>query len=263
MRLTLFPDDNQLQLRFDDCDEARRFFTDARDQHGFLLHLEHRLKPFQKVTVAVEAPPVTFTAQAEVVQLFPGSGMVGTAFKLDDPAEPLAALDPEKPAARPGGAASRQTGARHNAGRKAASEAEISPFFKIKEMNPTERFRLATKASRQERAILLRDSSPQVLLGLLNHPRIEDSEVLEIIKSNYASGGIMQRVADSRKWMSNRDIRSAVVRSNKTPPLLAIKHLDALPTRELSVLAKSGQTREQLRKAALKLYLKRTGRPGM
>lgn len=256
MRLILFPDDNQLQLRFEDPEEARRFFTDARDQHGFLLHLEHRLKPFQKVTVAVDAPPLAFTTQAEVVQLFPGSGMVGTAFKLDNPAAPLAALDPEQPR-------DDEPGRHLNAGRVAGSEAEISPFYRIKEMNPTERFRLATKASRQERAILLRDASPQVLLGLLNHPRIEDSEVLEVIKSNYASGGIMQRVADSRKWMANRDIRSAVVRSAKTPPLIAIKHLEALPTRELGVLAKSGQTREQLRKAALKLYLKRTGRPGM
>jgi hypothetical protein len=262
MRLTLFPDESRLLLRFETTEEARRFFTDARDQHGFLLHLEHRLKPFQKVDIAVEAPSLAFTTQAEVVQMFPGAATIGTAFSLTHPDAPLAALDPaQKTASGPRAVGPDATPA-SIAGKRAAADAETSPFYRIKEMNPTERFRLTTKASRAERAILIRDSSPQVLLGLLNHPRIEDAEVLELIKSNYASAGILQRVADSRKWMANRDIRSTVVRSAKTPPLIAIKHLDALPTRELGVLAKSGQTREQLRKAALKLYLKRTGRPG-
>lgn len=253
MRLTLLPEDDRLELDFTERDEARAFFEKAREEHGFMLYLEHPLKPFQKITIAVEAPPARFEIAAEVVQLFPGPGTTGTAFSLTDADAPRAALD-DDPAAgtRPRTAAER-----------AIAESEVSPFFRIKAMNPTERFRLAAKASRPERQILLRDTSPQVLLGLLNHPRIEDAEVLEMVKSNYASAGVMQRIAENRKWMANPDIRSAVVRSPKTPPLIAIKHLDGLSTRELSVLAKGSFARETLRKAALKQYLKRTGRPGL
>lgn len=252
MRLTVFPDDARLELRFEDRDEAQRFFMEAQEQHGFMLYLEHRLTLFQQISLEVLTPATSFSLEAEVVQLFAGPATVGTAFKLADPQAPLTALT--------AGRADGGTGAPKH---QAANEAEVSPFFRIRALNPSQRFRLAAKATRAERAILLRDTTPQVLLGLLNHPRLEDSELLELVKSNYATAGIMQRVADNRKWMANHDIRSAVIRSPKTPPQVAIKHLDSLPTRELGVLAKSGQAREILRKAALKRYLKRTGQHGV
>ncbi len=253
MRLTLLPEDRRLELGFNDPEEARCFFEKARDEHGFLLHLEHRLRPFESICLAVSAGTIRFETTAEVMQLFPGPGSTGTAFKLTDADSPLAALsDGASEDAPP-----------RSAGRRAIADGERSPMFRIKTMNPNERFRLAGKASRPERQILLRDTSPQVLLGLLNHPRIEDAEVLDVVKSNYASAGVLQRIADNRRWMSIADIRSAVVRSPKTPPQIAIKHLDGLSTRELGVLAKGSSSRELLRKAALKLYLKRTGHRGI
>lgn len=257
MRLTLLPDEHRLELRFADPGEARSFFETAHREHGFMLHLEHRLRPFEKITLAVTVGngdgAVRFDATAEVMQLFPGPGTTGTAFSLEDSEGVLRTLGAGD------GAGGGDGNAPRSAGRQAIADAEVSPRFRIRSMNPNERFRLAGKASRPERQILLRDTSPQVLLGLLNHPRLEDAEVLEVVKSNYASAGVMQRIADNRKWMGNPDIRSAVVRSPKTPPQIAIKHLDGLPTRELGILAKGSSAREILRKAALKLYLKRSG----
>ena len=129
-------------------------------------------------------------------------------------------------------------------------------------MKPPERFRLAVSAARVERQLLVRDTSPQVLLGLLSNPRIEESDVLEIVKSPYSSAGTMNRIADSRKWMANREIRLAIVRSPKTPSPAAIKLLPTLPTEDLRMLSKMGNAREVLRKAALGLYLQRTSRHG-
>jgi hypothetical protein len=136
----------------------------------------------------------------------------------------------------------------------------VSPAFRIRKMDPNQRFRLAVKASRPERAILLRDNSPQVLLGLLAHPRIEDTEVKAIVESAFSTGAIMKRVAANRKWMSNAEIQLAVVRSPKTPPPLAIKLLPSLRTSDLRILAKGSMSREAIRRAALRVYLQRTSR---
>ena len=129
-------------------------------------------------------------------------------------------------------------------------------MFRIKTMNPNERFRLALRGNRTERAILLRDTSPQVLLGLLSHPQLETKEVLEIVKSNFASGAIMERVAKNRQWLLHPDIPATIVKSPKTPAPVALKLIDILRKSDLQKLAK-GAPRENVRKAALKLYEKR------
>ena len=258
MRQILREEDAELDLHFAAVEEALQFFADAERQQGFVLHLERKLKQFQRLRVTIVVPQASrFSCEVEVMQLFPGPGTFGTAFRLVDwSAERQALLEQtlRGEAAEP---ASR--GADTRPGRIASADQQ-SPIFRIKKMNPNERYRLAMKAGRPERQILLRDTSPQVLMGLLSHPRIEDKEVLELIKSNYASGGILQRVADNKKWMGNVEIRTAIVRSPKTPPQVALKHLPSLRTSELQAMAKGAWVRETLRKAALKLYLQRTGR---
>jgi len=255
VRIVLRPADDAIDLHFDDRTAAEGFFRDVRRQNGFFVHLEHKLKQFQRLEVRAAAPDFRFDFTAEVVQLFPGPATFGTAFQLcgwDDQREAALERALAGEAEEPGDEPERQ---------RVLSDSELSPMFKIKKMNVTQRFQLAMKASRIERQILVRDTSPQVLLGLLSHPRIEDKEVLEVVKSNYASSGILQRVGENRKWMQNPEIRLAVVRSPKTPPQLAMKHLDSLRTRELGTMAKGSWVRESLRKAALKLYMRRIGRP--
>ncbi len=110
-------------------------------------------------------------------------------------------------------------------------------MFRIKQLDPSKRMLLAMKADRTERQILCRDTSPNVLLGLLGNPRIEAEKVLAIVKSAYASGAVLQRVAGERRWMGSAEIRTAVVRNPKTPTPLAVRLLDTLPITELRELA--------------------------
>ena len=125
-------------------------------------------------------------------------------------------------------------------------------------MNVSERMRLASKAGRVERQVLLRDHSAQVLMGLLNNPRIEDKDILALVKSTHANGAIMERVARNRRWASNLEVKTAIVRNAKTPTPLAIRLIEGLRTPDLGALAKAGSTKEGVRRAALSLYLKRT-----
>lgn len=251
MRVDLRAQDGALELEFESREEIEAFFQEAAQTRAFLLDVESEPKQFQGFRCTASGPEgFRFDFEAEAVQTFAKPGAVGAAFQLRGwtKARQLELQRKLEPAE------TEEEAAPH--------PAEVSPIFRIKKMNPNQRFRLAMKGSRTERKILLRDTSPEVLAGLLSHPRIEEKEILEIVKSPYASGGILKRVADNRKWMKNADIRLAVVKSPKTPAPVAVKHLATLQTNELRTLAKMGNAREALRKEALKVYLERTGQKG-
>ncbi len=247
MRAELKPEGGAIALDLGGLEEAGKFFAEVEKQEGFFVELDRELKQFQRLEVTATATPgFRFRFAAEAVQVFPAAGSYGTAFQLVD-------WTPAK---------ERELQRRLAAGDGGEGEGEMgtSPIFRIRKMDPNQRFRLAVKASRPERAILIRDNSPQVLLGLLAHPRLEDLEVKAIVESAFATGAIMKRVAANRKWMSNAEIQLAVVRSPKTPPPLAIKLLPTLRTSDLRILARGSMSREAIRRAALKVYLERTSR---
>ncbi len=262
MKATLLAAEDLVTLEFGAVAEVESFFAEVKEQTGFFLQLDRELKQYQKLTFTVTAPPsFEFSFEAEVLQVFPGPNGCGTAFRLCwRPGQSLELANtlegrPAEAEAAAGPAAEKGVAQEEHA-------ANQSPLFKIKNMNPNERFILATKASRTERQILLRDTSPQVLLGLLAHPRLETKEVLELAKSTHSTGAMMDRIAGNRKWMSNPEVQLAVVKSNKTSPPLAIKLLENLRVPDLRIMAKSSSVREQVRRAALRVYLKRTGQRG-
>lgn len=241
MRSKLREEADALELTFDSLEDLRAFLSEATAQSSFFLPLPRQLKQFHRLQVSVAGPKgFRLGFETEVMQVFPQGETYGTAFGFSTSPQLETEIRRKLEASD--------------------DDPNVSPSFRIRAMDPNERFRLATRASRIERKILLRDPSPQVLLGLLSHPQIEDNEVKTIVSSNYASGAILQRVSGNRKWMSNSEIQLAVVRSPKTPPPLALKLLPSLRTTDLQVLAKGSMSRESIRRAALKIYLQRIKR---
>jgi hypothetical protein len=252
MRFELQAAAGAILLEFEEPEEIGQFFEEAESNQGFLLTVDVDQPPrqFQSFQCTASGPDgFRFGFEAEAIQVFPRPDGVGAAFQLRAWTElktrelerrllALAATDDQ------------------------GEQIGVSPIFKLKTMNPQQKARVAVKASRAERQILMRDHNAEVLNALLNHPRIEEGEVLEVVKSPHTNSAIMKRVADNKKWMGNQDIRVAVVRSPKTPTPLAIKHLPSLPVTELQTLSKMGNAREVLRKEALKIYLARRGKPG-
>ena len=135
----------------------------------------------------------------------------------------------------------------------------IPPIVRIRRMNVRERMHLAAKAGRAERAALLRDSSPQVLMRLITNPRIGADDIVEIIRNPQVSAGVLDRITRETRWLANPEIQKALVRNPKTPSAVALRLVGGLPTEELRRLAKmQSGVREGLRKAALRAYLKRS-----
>jgi hypothetical protein len=254
--------DGTVRLRFEQLDEIAPFFAAAHSHGGFLLPLDATLKLYAAVPFELEvgdeqsSTAIGFSFEATVIQSFPAETGSRAAFQLGDwnqarqmeLARKLGAAQAAVSAPAGDGDPPRPPGAAGN---------PDLPGFRIREMNVSERMRLATQAGRVERQVLLRDHSPQVLMGLLNNPRVEDQELVELVKSTHVNGAILKRIASNRRWAANLEIRTAIVRNPKTPTPLAVRLLEGLRTPDLGALAKGGAAREPLRRAALSLYLKR------
>jgi hypothetical protein len=251
MRYEIRTESAALLLEFDEVEEIGAFFDDAEAHQGFLLIVVDETVPprqYQSFQCTASGPSgFRFVFSAETIQVFPRPEGLGAAFQLRD-WDDLKGRELERRLQAIAGDQGEQAG--------------VSPIFRLKTMNPQQKARVAMSGSRAERQILMRDHNAEVLNALLNHPRIEEAEVLEVVKSPHNNAAIMKRVADNKKWMGNQDIRIAVVRNPKTPTPLAIKHLSTLPITELQTLAKMGNAREVLRKEALKVYLARRGKAG-
>jgi len=251
----------RLILAFDDVEAVAAFLDGAKSQEGFLAPLPAEATAGgrgRELTVALEAPGgFEMSFRAAVLHVFgpTGAGQDG---------EVSAALERiDWGPARDAEARRKLAAARSGAGERSEVQGEslgASPIYRIQKMTPPEKARLARKANRTERQILLRETSPQVTMALLTNPHIEGDDVVQIVKSPYTPGGVLKRIAADRRWLSNPDVRQALVRNPQTPTPLAIRLLPGLPTPVLQVLARGGEAREDLKKAALKLYLKRTGK---
>ena len=238
MEVELVPG-SHLSLSFADEAELESFMDKARGDSGFVVPLSAGLDLYTKLAVRVVSGDVTrCEIEAEVAQVFPAAdGGFQTAFLLDPAGLVL-----------------------QSARAESAGEFDgTSPIFQIKKMNPNQKARLASRASRSERQILLRENSVQVLQGLLINPRIEGKEILQIIKSTHANAAILQRVASDARWGKNPEVLATVAKNPKTPVPFATRLIDRLRTSDLRVMAKmqSGM-REVIRRAALREYLRRT-----
>lgn len=263
-RSTAF-DGRTVRVELADPEAVETFFSEARAQEGFLLPLPASPKLYETLDLELVCPGFEIVFQARVIQVFdrptaPPEGRYGVAFQREGWSEARQAeLDRKLREAKVGGAAA-EGEAEGGEGDEEGDVSETlgtSPIFRIKSLNVNERMRLAMKASRTERQILLRDTSPQVLQGLLANPHLDSEEVLALVRSTHASGGILQRIAEDRRFSLNPEVRAAVARHPKTPTPVALRLLDTLRTPDLQVLARSSGVRENLRRTALKLYLAR------
>ena len=263
MQATLDSAATTLRLDFESLEALRSFAGDWRRKEGCLVRLAEPLRLWTPLTVDLRQAGVSrLMVEAKVMQVFGGgSGGFATALQASAP-EALNEISPDRPAGEHQPAGASAAAATEGAGGPArpAAGGEMlgaSPAFRIRQMNVPQKMLLASKATRGERQILLRDGSPQVLMGLLANPRIEDKEVLALAKSTSASSGVLQRIAKDRRWSSNYEVRLALVKNPQTPTPLALRMLDTLREKDLRVLAKGSAVREVVRAAALRKIVTR------
>ncbi len=122
---------------------------------------------------------------------------------------------------------------------------------RIRALSQIEKILLAVKADRTERALLLQDNDPRILLSLLRNPRLTVDEVARLARSSFLNYQIADVIIKTGQWMSSLDVRLGLIHNAKTPPAFALRILPTLPESEVRSIARAGSNMA-LKTAALR-----------
>ena len=117
-------------------------------------------------------------------------------------------------------------------------------------MNPAQRLARAMKGSREERTILIRDPNKIVAVAVLSSPKVSETEIEAIAKMANVSDEILRIIGNTRAWMKNYRIVSALTRNPKTPQALAMTLLSRLQEKDVKLLVSDRNVPDSLRTAA-------------
>jgi hypothetical protein len=131
------------------------------------------------------------------------------------------------------------------------TEKRQNAWDRMRSLSQMEKILLAVKAERSERALLLADNDPRVLLSLLRNPRLTVDEVARLAKSSFLNFQIADVIVKTTQWMSSLDVRLGLIRNPKTPAPFALQILPSLPESEIRSIARAG-TNMALKQAALR-----------
>jgi hypothetical protein len=122
---------------------------------------------------------------------------------------------------------------------------------RVRALSQIEKLLLAVKADRTERALLLQDNDPRVLLSLLRNPRLTVDEVARLAKCSFLNYQVADVIIKTGQWMANLDVRLGLIHNAKTPPAFALRILPTLPESEVRSIARGGSNMA-LKTAALR-----------
>jgi len=126
---------------------------------------------------------------------------------------------------------------------------------RIVTMKVGEKLKLALKGHRDARTILMRDGTFIVKKFVMMNPRISEDEVTAIAKNRHVERELIDMIVRRKEWMTNYQIRLALVTNPKTPVTIALKYLKTLMTRDLRQLAKSKNVPAAVNSAAKRMVI--------
>ena len=110
----------------------------------------------------------------------------------------------------------------------------------------------ATKGSREERAILIRDPNKMISLAVLSSPKLTISEVEAFARAGNVAEDCLRTIAFCRAWMKNYLVVLALTKNSKTPVAISLNLLPRLNDADVKRLSTDRNVPEPLRIAARK-----------
>ena len=135
---------------------------------------------------------------------------------------------------------------------EAQSEEKQGALQRLSTMTVSERVKAAMKGSREERAILIRDPNKLVSVAVLSSPKINESEVENFAKMANVSDEVLRIIGNTRAWVKNYGIVSALARNPKTPVAIALNLVQRLNDRDLKMISTDRNAQEPLKIAVRK-----------
>lgn len=129
---------------------------------------------------------------------------------------------------------------------------EGTALQRLSKLNVPQKVQRATKGSREERAILIRDPNKMIALAVLSSPKLTITEVEAFARAGNVSEECLRTIAMTRAWMKNYNVVVALTRNPKTPVAISMNLLARLTEKDLRTLSTDRNVPDVLRVSARK-----------
>ncbi|QXE91836.1 hypothetical protein KP001_04670 [Geomonas subterranea] len=132
-----------------------------------------------------------------------------------------------------------------------------SKYQMSQSMGVSDKIKMAMTGDKEWRTILIKDNNKLVSGAAIKNPRMTESEVLTIAKSQIQNDEVIRVICANKEWIKNGQIRKALVENHKTPLPNALRFLGTLGEKDLANLAKSKNISTVIATQARKILLSR------
>ncbi len=143
---------------------------------------------------------------------------------------------------------------------QAAEQRTQTLLQKVQGLTVAEKRLLAMRGGREARSILIKDTNKQIVMAVLDNPKIKEPEVEMFARSRSIPDEALRAITRNKEWMKNYGVLLAVVSNPKTPAGVAAPLLYGLKTKDLASLEKNRNIAEVIRTTAKKIVQVRKGR---
>jgi hypothetical protein len=126
----------------------------------------------------------------------------------------------------------------------------------ISSLSVLERMKLAMKGTREQRAVLVRDSNKLVSAAVLSSPKVNESEIETFTKMGNVAEDVLRIIGQNRAWTKNYGVILGLCRHPKTPPAISMAFVQRLNERDLKAITTDRNAKEGLRLLAKKMLTK-------
>jgi hypothetical protein len=132
---------------------------------------------------------------------------------------------------------------------------KLSALQKITRMTVAERIKTAFGGDKEERSILIRDTSKIVQNAVLSSPRLTDPEVETFAAAKSLQENVLREIARRRKFIKSYPVVRNLVNNPRCPLDLSLTLIKNLLVTDLYNLQYNKNVPDTIRKVAMKLYM--------
>src|SRR5258708_3112637 len=206
-------------------------------------------KPFQPIGMALEE-----AGGEPVAEVGPQAAMVTDNANADAAAGKSATAAAGKPAAAAAVKAKKQP--------VAGEERRDSVLQKIAKLDIRGRITLAMRGSKEDRSILIRDSTKLVAIAVLESPKVSDGEVEKFALQKNVLEAVLRAIPLKRRFAKNYNITRNLVQNPRTPLDLSLGLMKNLLVHDLKNLSGNKEVSDTIRKLALRMFKQKIEKKG-
>jgi len=208
-------------------------------------------KPFQPIGMSLD------DAEGEAAaEVGPQVAAAATSTSADAEAEKPAASAAGRPAAS---AVAIKAKKQPPAG---VEERRDSVLQKISKLDIRGRITLAMRGSKEDRSILIRDSTKLVAIAVLESPKVSDGEVEKFALQKNVLEAVLRAIPLKRRFAKNYNIMRNLVQNPRTPLDLSLGLMKNLLVHDLKNLSGNKEVSDTIRKLALRMFKQKIEKKG-